>query len=145
MSFAPILAYLKSLWNRWTAKPSLGRRGEQAAARFLKREGYTLIAHSQREKIGEIDIIAVDNRTLVFVEVKTRKSGQTDHPAEAVTADKQRRLTRLALAYLRRNDLLEHSARFDVIAVSWPDETAPPIIEHLPNAFAPVGAGQMFS
>ena len=56
--------------------------------------------------LGEMDLIAVDQRTVVFVEVKTRKSHQAGHPAEAVGDAKQRRLTRLALGYLKRHDLL---------------------------------------
>ena len=89
--------------------------------------------------------VAVDGRTVVFVEVKTRHSTDAGHPADAVDADKQRRLTRLALAYLKRHDLLEHSARFDVLAVTWPDSRRKPTIDHYKNAFEAVGRGQMFS
>src|SRR5262245_23421829 len=91
----------------WTAPKSLGRRGEDAAARFLKRLGYVIIARGHKDKIGEIDLIAVDGRAVVFVEVKTRAGDQKGTPAEAVDLDKQKRLTRLAAAYLKRHDLLE--------------------------------------
>ena len=108
-------------WLRlWTAPKTLGRRGEDAAARFLKRLGYVIVARGQRDKIGEIDLIAVDGRTVVFVEVKTRTGDQKGTPAEAVDHDKQRRLTKLALAYLKRHDLLECKARFDVVSITWP-------------------------
>ena len=84
-------------------------------------------------------------RIVVFIEVKTRKSLDAGHPADAVDADKQRRLTRLALAYLKRHDLLENPARFDVISVVWREGKAKPLIEHFENAFEPVGQWQMFS
>jgi putative endonuclease len=96
---------------------------------------------------GELDRVAVDGETIVFVEVKTRRSDSAGHPAEAVTDEKRRKLTRCALAFLRRHDLLEYAARFDVIAVTWsPADSAfrGPRIEHLRNAFAPTGTWQMF-
>ncbi len=137
-------------WARRWARPNtkaqtLGRRGEAAAARMLRRQGYVIVAHSERGGSGEIDLVAVDRRTVVFVEVKTRRSHDAGHPAEAVDQAKQRRLTHLALAYLKRHDLLENSARFDVVAVTWPDGKRKPTIQHYKNAFEPVGQGQMFS
>jgi putative endonuclease len=104
-----------------------------------------IVARSQRNALGEIDLVAVDGRTIVFVEVKTRTSGEAGHPVEAVDADKQRRLTRLALGYLKRHDLLEYRARFDIVAVIWPPDASRPVIEHYRNAFEPSGTGQMFS
>ena len=95
--------------------------------------------------LGEFDLVAVDGRTVVFVEVKTRESHEAGHPVEAVDADKQARLTRLALAYLKRHDLLECPARFDVVAITWPERAGKPQIEHFANAFEPTGRGQMFS
>lgn len=124
---------------------SLGYRGERAAERYLRRKGYVIVARSQRNKLGEIDLIAVDGRTVVFVEVKTRTSQQSGHPADAVDADKQQRMTRAALSYLKRHDLLENASRFDVIAVTWPESGKRPLIEHFQNAFEATGAGQMFS
>jgi putative endonuclease len=123
----------------------LGRRGEDAAARFLKKLGYVIVARGHRDNIGEIDLIVVDGRTVVFVEVKTRTSHDAGHPADAVDEKKQQRLTRLALAYLKRHDLLECAARFDVVAVTWPDEKGRPVIEHFENAFQPQGFKGMFS
>lgn len=122
----------------------LGKRGEAAAARFLQRLGYHVVARGERDLLGEMDLIAIDQRTVVFVEVKTRKSHLAGHPAEAVGEAKQRRLTRLALGYLKRHDLLEHRARFDVVAVTWPSLQQRPTIEHFPNAFTPVGRHQLF-
>jgi len=130
--------------HRWTPK-SLGRRGEQSAEKYLKRLGYRIVRRGQRSSAGEIDLIAVDDRTVVFVEVKTRASHDKGHPAEAVDRRKQERLTRLALGFLKRHGLLEHSSRFDVVAVTWPDDVRQPTIEHFKNAFEPIGRGQMFS
>jgi putative endonuclease len=140
-----ILRGLQQLLARWKAPGTLGQRGEAVAARHLKRKGYVIVARSDRGRLGEIDLVAVDGRTVVFVEVKTRRSHDTGHPADAVDEDKQRRLTRLALTYLKRHDLLEYSARFDVVAVTWPDDANRPRIEHFENAFEPTGRGQMFS
>jgi putative endonuclease len=124
---------------------TLGQRGEAAAASFLKRLGYKIVARGQRSGLGEIDLVAVEGRTVVFVEVKTRVSQDAGNPAEAVGRDKERRLTRLALGYLKRHDLLEHPARFDIVAVTWPAGQRRPRIEHVKNAFEAVGRGQMFS
>jgi putative endonuclease len=129
----------------WSIPAPLGVRGEQVAARFLKRQGYVIVARGERDRIGEIDLVAVDGKTIVFVEVKTRASHDRGHPAEAVDPDKQRQLTRVALSYLRRHDLLEYSARFDVIAITWPADQKQPTIEHIKNAFEAVGIGQLFS
>jgi putative endonuclease len=95
--------------------------------------------------LGELDLVAVDGRTIVFVEVKTRRSHEAGHPAEAVGPEKQRRRTRLALAYLKRHELLEFAARFDVVAITWPEDAQKPAIEHIRNAFEAVGRGQLFS
>jgi putative endonuclease len=109
-------------FSKWFAPLSFGQLGERAAAKHLRRHGYLIIAHGERDQFGEIDLIAVDGRTVVFVEVKTRSAHDGGHPAEAVDADKQKRLTRAAAAYRRRHDLLETSARFDVVAITWPEE-----------------------
>jgi putative endonuclease len=138
-----------NLYRRWRVAwrryRSLGQRGERAAARFLRRAGYRIVGRRDRGRLGEIDLVAIDGRTIVFVEVKTRRSHDTGHPAEAVGLEKQRRLTRLALAHLKRHDLLEYPARFDVVAVTWPFGARRPRIEHFRNAFEAVGRGQMYS
>jgi len=131
--------------RRWRQPLSLGQRGERAAAKYLKRLGYKIVARGAKQGRGELDIVAVDGRTVVFVEVKTRQSDQAGSPAEAVDRHKQERLSRLALAYLKRHGLLENSARFDVIAITWPDGAKRPTLEHIQNAFEATGRGQMFS
>ena len=123
----------------------LGNRGERAAIRFLRTQGYQILHRQYRNRMGEIDIVAKDGNWIVFVEVKTRKSDAAGDPVEAVTFAKQQQLTRLALSYLKRYGLLEHSARFDVIAIVWPDDATTPEITHYRHAFEPVGRGQMFS
>jgi len=140
-----LLAELRSKVVAWLSPRSLGQRGEDAAAKYLRKLGYYIIARGHRDRIGELDLVAVDGRTVVFVEVKTRTSQNAGHPAEAVDNDKQRRLTRLALAYLKRHDLLEYSARFDIVAITWPDKKSKPTIEHFKNAFEPIGVQGMFS
>ena len=140
-----LLADLRTKFQSWLAPRSLGQRGEDVAARFLRKLGYISVARGHRDRIGEIDLVAVEGRTVVFIEVKTRTSQDAGHPAEAVDDDKQRRLTRLALAYLKRHDLLECSARFDVVAITWPDARSRPKIEHFKNAFEPIGVQGMFS
>ena len=138
-------AFANWLRQLFPQKP-LGRRGEAAAARFLKRRGYKIIARGNRLRPGELDLVAVDrDRTIVFVEVKTRQSQDAGHPAEAVDAAKQRQLTRLAVTFLKRHGLLEHAARFDVVAVTWPDGRRRPTVEHFINAFDAVGQGEFFS
>ena len=116
------LQQLRDHVQSWSAPEPLGLRGEKAAARYLKRQGYIIVGRGERDRIGEIDLVAVDGKTIVFVEVKTRTSRDRGHPAEAVDRDKQRQLTRVALSYLRRHDLLEYRARFDVIAIIWPPD-----------------------
>ncbi len=118
----------------WLAK-LLGNRGENAAVRYLRQQGYRILARNCRSHWGEIDIIARDGDWIVFVEVKTRSSHAAGHPAEAVTHRKQVQLTKLALVWLKQRKLLDHRARFDVIALTWPDGVKTPEIEHYIHAF----------
>jgi putative endonuclease len=150
----------RKLWARWIdwrygridRCAPIGLRGEHAAARLLRRKGYLVIAQGERDAAGEIDLIALHRpwfkpATIVFVEVKTLATTRPGHPAERVDADKQRRLTNASLRYLKRHKLLEHRARFDVIAVWWTDQerAEPNRIEHFVNAFEAVGEGQFYS
>jgi putative endonuclease len=112
-----------------------GQRGERCAVKFLKRNRYTILHRGYRILGGELDIVAVDGRTVVFVEVKTRASHDAGHPADAVDNHKQQQLTQLAMAYLRRYQLFDVSSRFDVVAITWPPGQKRPVIEHFKNAF----------
>ena len=129
--YSPILRW----WRRLNRPLSLGQRGERAAANYLKRRGMHIVARGDRAKLGEIDLVAVDRRTVVFVEVKTRSTHDAGHPADAVDRNKQRRLTRAARGFIKRHNLEESSARFDVIAITWPDSKKQPVIEHFRGAF----------
>ena len=127
-------------WRRW-----FGSRSERAAARFLRNLGYRILQHNFSCDLGEIDVIAVHAKCLVFVEVRSTESGDTSLVALSVDPEKQKRLTRLALFYLKMHGLLDHSARFDVLAISWPLAKAEPTIVHYPNAFEATDRFQMYS
>lgn len=96
---------------------ALGQRGEDAAAAYLERQGFTVVERNWRTSAGEVDIICVDGDDLVFVEVKTRKSETKGTPAEAITPVKQRRYERLAREYVAQSGLDDVSVRFDVVAI----------------------------
>ncbi len=115
------------------ARGETGRRGEDLAARFLVRQGYALVERNYRLRSGEIDIIARDRQTLVFVEVKTRRGNRFGSPFDAVDNRKQQQICRTALAYLTAHGLEESAVRFDVVAV-YLDE-GQPRIELMKNAF----------
>lgn len=123
----------------------LGDRGERAAVRYLKKQGFRIIAKQYRNSYGEVDIIAQDGKATVFVEVKTRTSTNDGQPFEAVDLRKQEKITRIALAWLKQHDRLEQPARFDVVSILWPDERGEPQIQHFRNAFEATGRGQFYS
>lgn len=136
------------LIQRWRAlfdPGTLGQRGEAAAARYLRRLGYKILVRGDRVQLGELDLVAVDGRTLVFVEVKTRRSTDAGDPSDAVDLVKQKRLTRLALGYMKRHGLLTYPARFDIIAVVWPAGARKPQIDHIKNAFQAQGFDGLYS
>lgn len=114
---------------------TLGRTGEAAAARFLERRGLVILARNVRSRLGEIDLVARDGSTLVFVEVKARRGGAGDPPQAAVGARKRARLSRLALGYLAAHRLGERSCRFDVIGVSLDETGRVTGVRHLRHAF----------
>ncbi|NPU84889.1 MAG: YraN family protein [Syntrophaceae bacterium] len=94
-----------------------GALGEDLAAAHLKKAGYEILVRNYRCAAGEMDIIARDGDVLVFVEVKTRRSGTFGEPEESVGPAKQRRLTRISLQYLNRQGLQDEKCRFDVVSV----------------------------
>jgi putative endonuclease len=128
----------------WVTK-LLGDRGERAAARYLRRQGFEILARQQAGRLGEIDLIARDGDTIVFVEVKTRTSGAAGNPVEAVTPAKQRQMTRIALAWLKQRGLLECRARFDVVALLWAEGARQPEIKHYRHAFEAAGVEGLYS
>jgi len=113
-------------WRR-TPKP-LGAQGEDAAAKFLQREGYRVLARNVRLGRGEIDIVARDGDTIVFVEVKSlRTAGDVFRPEDHVDHIKQRRLIAAAKRYMARNPDPTAYYRFDVVSVVLPERGAPEI------------------
>lgn len=133
-----------SLMGGTPANRNLGPAGERAAAAYLKKLGYRILARGHRQRLGEIDLIALDGDCIVFVEVKTWQSDSAGDPSEAVDRSKQEKLTRAALIYLKRRGLLEHPARFDVVSIVWGSKVNVPSVRHFKNAFEAVGRGQMY-
>jgi putative endonuclease len=106
------------------ARIALGKRGEDLACQELERRGYAIVARRFRVRSGELDIVARDGATLVFVEVKARAGQAFGTAAEAVTPMKQLRMTRLADEYLMRNHLHDCPCRFDVVSVHFDRDAA---------------------
>lgn len=114
---------------------ALGRRGEDAAAKFLYARGYEILERNWKCFAGEADIIARDEHCLVFVEVKTRKDTNRGFPSEAVNSEKRDKYEKIALAYVTDHDEADIPVRFDVISlvVVAPDRA---MIRHTINAFS---------
>jgi putative endonuclease len=100
-------------------RTGLGQRGERSAERYLRRRGYRILGRNFRAAGAEIDLIAADGATLVFIEVKARRSLTAGTPLEAVDARKQNRIRRAAQIYAARSGAHERPIRFDVVAIRW--------------------------
>lgn len=111
----------------------LGQAGEEAALKFLKKKGYRIVERGFSFRKGEIDIIAYDRETLVFIEVKARRSFTFGFPEEALTPSKQTQLRKIALGYCTLNKILDVECRFDVISISCENNKF--FISHIENAF----------
>lgn len=98
-------------------RQKIGKIGEEAACQFLQQQGYAIIENNFRCSLGEIDIVARDQRVTVIVEVRTRTSLAYGSPEESITAEKAWRLKRLALSYLQTNHLSAEPCRIDLVAV----------------------------
>lgn len=98
-------------------KLPLGKRGELAAARFLERKGYEILETNWTCVAGEADIIALEDDSLCFVEVKTRSNAEKGFPSEAVDAKKRERYERIAACYLTTYEGCDMRVRFDVISI----------------------------
>lgn len=116
------------------ATAGLGKIGEDLACEALERRGYAIIARRYRTRVGEIDIVARDGHTVVFVEVKARSTLDCGHPAESVTAWKQRRIITMARHYIATHRLRDTLLRFDVVSILGTAGDRP-TIEVFPNAF----------
>jgi putative endonuclease len=116
------------------AKDAVGRYGEQVAVDFLVAQGMELVERNWRCSAGEIDAILRDGLTIVFAEVKTRRSERFGTPAAAVGYTKQSRLRRLAAIWLAQSDEHPPDMRFDVVSVQ-PREAGAADVEHVRGAF----------
>jgi putative endonuclease len=110
----------------------LGEKGERLAIKFLNKKGYKVIKQNYRTPIGEIDIIAKDGETLVFIEVKTRESIAYGLPFEAVNNIKKRKITKVAMLYLKRFKEMP-PCRFDVVSIYYKNDK--PEFELIKDAF----------
>lgn len=100
----------------------LGRRGEDIAARFLKKMGYKIIERNFRCRIGEIDIIAFEKGVLIFIEIKTRTSDTFAPPQLSVNRLKQQKIINSALSYLVQKKITGIDCRFDIITITFPPD-----------------------
>lgn len=112
---------------------ALGNKGEDLAVIFLEKKGYKIIAKNYRNYVGEIDIIARDGETTVFIEVKTRANDSFGYPFEAVHNKKRLKLRNLALLYMKKQGE-EIPIRFDVLSIMYTDNGQKQI-EHIKDAF----------
>lgn len=110
-----------------------GRMGESLAVGYLKKNGYSILARNYRNRFGEIDIIARLDGIIVFVEVKSRSSDRFGPSKAAVDRNKQRRISMIALGYLKETGSKNVKARFDVVCVDTGSRS--PRVEIIPNAF----------
>lgn len=139
-SLNPWRRYWAALVARWKRRGTLGARGERAAAAFLRRAGYRVLGKNLRTNVGELDLLclAPDDRTIVFVEVKTRRRAM-DQPAksaaatpeDAITRHKRGKLIAVARGLVRANHWEERPSRIDVVAIEWRDDARPQIRHHV--------------
>src|ERR1700681_847907 len=119
------------------SRVALGKIGEDLACRELQRRGYAILARRYRRRTGELDIIARDGPTVVFIEVKAREGRKFGDAVDGVTGVKRRRMTRVATEYLVRHRLTDCPCRFDVVSIHIENEQ--PVIELYQKAFSPNG------
>ncbi len=111
----------------------LGKQGEDLAFKKIRSLGYKCLCRNYRCPLGEIDLVAQDGDTLVFLEIKTRKGRSLGYAKEAVDARKRRQLSKVALAYMKANGCCDVKSRFDVVAISF--QGVGKEIEVVQNAF----------
>ena len=121
--------------RRYDWRQALGKDGEDLACDELRRRGYAILARRYRTRVGELDIVARDGETLVFVEVKARRTEEFGTPGEAVTWRKRRKLQVMATDFLSRGRLLAVPCRFDVVAITLGQAGQTPRVEVFPAAF----------
>lgn len=117
--------HLYSPWVRerngleYLSRQKTGKKGEDIAAWHLQKLGYHILERNYRSPLGEIDIVARDGETMVFIEVKSRKSEEFGEPELAVGKKKQRKITQISLYYLEHSDDPQANVRYDVVAVKF--------------------------
>ncbi|AMV25682.1 hypothetical protein VT84_14895 [Gemmata sp. SH-PL17] len=131
-------------WKRW-----FGRRSERAAAKYVRKLGYRLLAANVSDREGELDLLALDGQTLVIVEVRSTSSDRDDainQTAASVDLRKQRKITEATSRFLARRRLLGKIAvRYDVLVIAWPEHAREPTVRHIPHAFESTGRFQFFT
>ena len=116
-----------------TRKQILGQEGERIAEAYLRKKGYSLVERNYRCSVGELDLVVLDRRVIVFVEVKTRTDERFGAPLESVGKRKQQRIIKAALFFLSQHRLHHREARFDVVGITLMGRE--PAVEHVRNAF----------
>lgn len=127
-------------WRRW-----FGRRSERAAARYLRRQRFRILARNLDDRLGEIDLLALDGNTVVVVEVRSSETRTFAELAATVDRAKQKRLSDATLRFIQRRHLWNVGFRFDIIALRWPPDAKTPDIMHYRGAFQMVGKYQFHS
>ncbi len=113
----------------------IGEQGEARAEMYLKGLGYQILARNLRTRLGEIDLLALEGETIVFIEVKTRKSDARGRPEEAIHPRKQKQLSRVAMALLKSKGWLHRQSRIDVITITGEPESPECELRHYRHAF----------
>ncbi|MFA5384483.1 MAG: YraN family protein [Eubacteriales bacterium] len=116
-------------------KQNLGRRGEDEAVSYLRKKGYLLLQRNYRCPLGEIDIIAREGKTLVFIEVRSRSSDRFGTPQESVNRKKILKIYKVAQYYLKAVQKEEEPVRFDVLALLFDIENQLKHLDHIKGAF----------
>ena len=136
MGLALSIAIVLSFSEMSHSRIKIGKIGEALASEHFEARGYEIRARNYRTRSGEIDLIVQRGKRIVFVEVKTRRSSKFGIPQAAVTPTKQKQISKIALNYLQKHNLLDAPCQFDVVAVvlSWKLELIK--LHHIENAFA---------
>jgi putative endonuclease len=128
------------IWRRW-----FGHRAERFTAKYLRRQGCRILGRNVDDRLGEIDLLALEGQTILVVEVRSSEAKTFDELAATVNPEKQRRLTAATLRFVQRRKLRNVGVRFDVIALRWPAGAREPEVRHYRHAFQSVGKSQFHS
>ena len=120
---------------RWGARPDTGRRAEALAAELLERRGFRIVERNWRRPEGELDLVADDHGTCVFVEVRSRTGVKQGDPLESITPRKRARVIRAARLYLDTQPVSATGYRFDVVGVTFPEDGGDPRLSYVAAAF----------